>query len=189
MLAFPKNRTVVALLAFSALQLAACAPGSDPSARYFPVQRPSSRALQPVDSSPTGAVAGSVAIRGRISRPDPRLTPGVVAETDRLAVCQLPKRVRAPLSRSDQQTVLDEYGISVKESRRYGLDYLVPLQLGGAPVLANSWPVLIRGLGYHEKESLNARLRIAVCRGDIPLDVAQKQIATDWFALWLKFGS
>jgi hypothetical protein len=55
-------------------------------------------------------------------------------------------------------------------------------------VLANIWPIPTRGVGYHEKESLNARLRIDVCRGDIPLDLAQKQIAADWFSLWVKYG-
>ena len=38
-------------------------------------------------------------------------------------------------------------------------------------------------------ESLNARLRVAVCRGDIPVEVAQKQIATDWFALWVRLSA
>jgi len=66
---------------------------------------------------------------------------------------------------------------------------LVPLQLGGAPVQENIWPMLNRGFGFHEKASLNARLRIAVCRGDVPLDLVQKQIAQDWFSLWIKYGA
>jgi hypothetical protein len=178
------------VLGLVAVLLAACVgPGSDPSAPYFPSQRAIAHPAPPADSAPTGAVAGSVLVRGPISRPNLQLTPGVVAVTDRLAVCQGPKRMRVPLSPWDQQTVYDEYGISAKQARRYGMDYLVPLQLGGAPVVQNAWPVLVRGLGYHEKESLNARLRVSVCRGDIPLEVAQKQITTDWFALWVKLSA
>jgi hypothetical protein len=171
-----------------ALLVAGCGGPADPSASFFPTKKLAAAPPAAVDSNFSLPVGGPPIPRGSISRPDPQLTPGAVATHDLNMVCQGVKHPRAPISAIDQQAVFAAYQITTKQNR-YSLDYLVPLQLGGAPVQANIWPVLNRGVGFHQKASLNSRLRFAVCRGDVPLDVAQKQIATDWFSLWLRYGS
>lgn len=177
------------LVAALAVVITACASSSDPSAPYFPSNHINANAPPVVDGTATGAVSSSVVVRGAIARPNPALTPGVVAVNDLLAVCKQPRHIHIPVSALDQLAVFNAYKIGPDLARKYGLDYLVPLQLGGSPVQANIWPVPIRGVGFREKESLNARLRVAVCRGDIPLGLAQDQIAKDWFSLWVRYGS
>jgi hypothetical protein len=53
--------------------------------------------------------------------------------------------------------------------------------------MANLWPVPVNDVGFHEKERLNYKLRLVVCRGELPLDQAQQQIAQDWYSLWVKY--
>jgi hypothetical protein len=182
------HRVATGTLVMLTLLAAACSGAADPSARYFPTKAVTANPPASVDAIGPGPVVGSVIARGPISRPDPQLTPGVVAIHDLNALCQQARHPRAAISPAEQLAVFAAYKISDKQSHKYTLDYLVPLQLGGAPVQANIWPMLNRGFGFHEKASLNARLRIAVCRGDVPLDLVQKQIAQDWFSLWIKYG-
>lgn len=172
----------------------------DPSAAYFPST--AAHAPTPDPSAGQGAVdttSGAAATRllhGAVSRPDPKLTPGVVAVADLTTVCRGPKRVRglftptSPLvSPAEQQAIFAEYRISAVNSKHYGLDFLVPLQLGGANVRANIWPASnSHGVGFHEKEVLNIRLHELACRRQLPLDQAQKAVAADWVKLWLLYG-
>jgi hypothetical protein len=93
------------------------------------------------------------------------------------------------VSPADQQAIFDEYHIPAANTKHYGLDFLVPLQLGGANARANMWPVSTsHGVGFHEKEVLNIRLHELVCRRDLQLDQAQKAVAADWVKLWLVYG-
>jgi len=179
------------LAAILAALTVSCAPteSGDPSAPYFPTSRPTAPATPVVDPAATLPAAAGVAPRGPVARPNPTLTPGVVAVRDVTAICQQPKRTRAAIPFAQQQAIFNEYGISAQDSHKYGLDYLVPLQLGGATVNANLWPAAMRGIGFHEKQQLNARLRILVCRGEMPLAQAQQGIAADWYVLWLRYGS
>jgi hypothetical protein len=169
---------------------AGCAPvAADPSAPYFPATRPAAATAPPVDPGATLPTTRAVAASGPVARPNPALTPGVVATTDAAAVCQQPKRVRTPVPYAEQQALLAAYGIPAQDAHRYGLDYLVPLQLGGAAVSANLWPAATKGVGYHEKQQLNARLRTLVCRGEVALAAAQHDIAADWYTEWLRYGA
>lgn len=180
-----------ALLSVLALLGASCAASqgntSDPSARYFPSSQPTASAPAPAAA---GASVGSPQPAvGPVSRPNPRLTPGVVSVRDVTAVCQQPKRTRAAIPYPQQQAIFYEYRIWGQASSNYGLDYLVPLQLGGSTALANIWPAAISGIGFHEKEQLNYRLRLLVCQGGMPLDQAQHQVVGDWYALWIKYAT
>jgi hypothetical protein len=178
------------LLVVLAALAAACAPtAADPSAPYFPANRPAAATVAPVDPSATLPPTRAAAARGPVARPNPGLTPGVVALTDAAAVCQQPRRVRTPVPFAEQQAVLAAYGVPTQEAHKYGFDYLVPLQLGGAAVSANLWPAAVKGVGYHEKQQLNARLRILVCRGEVTLADAQHDIAADWYTEWLRYGA
>jgi hypothetical protein len=157
-------------------------PPGDPSARYF-------HDISPPPASATPDV-GPAILNGPIARPNHRLTPGVIATRDATAVCQQPIHVKPRLTYAEQRFVMSEYGIAVADEHNWGLDYLVPLQLGGADTQANLWPApLSGGLGYHEKEQLNYRMRTHVCQGDIPLDQTQQQMISDWSVLYAKYAA
>jgi hypothetical protein len=46
----------------------------------------------------------------------------------------------------------------------------------------------MHGVGFREKEILNIRLHVMVCQRAMPLDQAQRAVASDWVKLWLKVG-
>jgi hypothetical protein len=85
--------------------------------------------------------------------------------------------------------VLAAYKIPSQDAGQYGLDYLVPLDLGGSTSQANLWPASTKGIGYHEKETLNVRLHTLVCQGQLPLGQVQQELIADWYSLWLRYGS
>lgn len=186
-------------LAIIAVLTVAVACGGDPSAQYFQVQQSSSHGTS-LDATNgdqvTGATVDPRLLHGPVDRPDPKLTPGAVAITDLTAVCRLPKRVHAAFTLRDplislavQQAVFSEYSIPPAKAAHYGLDFLVPLQLGGANVRANIWPIAdTHGVGFREKEILNIRLHVLVCERQMPLDQAQRAVVSDWVNLWLRFG-
>lgn len=160
---------------------------ADPSAPYFPPSSPSPVASQ--GASANAAAAPSVGGLGPISRPDLRITPGVVAVRDVTAVCQAPKHTHIQIPYYVQLSVYASYGLPATAAASYGLDYLVPLQLGGAVVKANLWPAAIQGIGFHQKEQLNYRLRLMVCEQGLPLAQAQQDIVSDWYALWIRYAT
>ncbi len=165
-----RSALTAALLTALTLLVAGCATSaSDPSARYFSTKPvTSSPPARPDEGSTEPVVPGATA--SPVARPNPGLTPGVVAVRDPNVVCEQPMRVRTQTRYTD-----------------YGLDYLVPLNLGGAPEMANLWPVPVNDVGFHEKARLNYKLRLVVCRGELPLDEAQQQIAKDWYSLWSRY--
>jgi hypothetical protein len=192
------GRTAVGLTLIAAASALLVACSADPSASYFPAARatPDSHA----SALAAGAVAkpppGTLMPLGPIARPDPKLTPGVVSSTDVTTICRQSKRTagifsaRSPLiSLSDQQAIFNEYHIPPLQAKHFGLDFLVPLQLGGANTTANIWPVpLSRGLGFHQKEVLNIRVHIVVCHGEMSIDQAQRAFSSDWVKLWVLYG-
>jgi hypothetical protein len=59
----------------------------------------------------------------------------------------------------------------------------VPLELGGAPNdPRNLWPE--PGRTPNLKDELERRLREVVCAGEMPLSIAQREIAANWVALY-----
>jgi hypothetical protein len=65
------------------------------------------------------------------------------------------------------------------------VDHLVSLQLAGRNDLANLWPQSYKFPGAYEKDAVEGWLHRQVCLGKITLEDAQKQIATDWYKVWL----
>ncbi len=189
----PRPRaTKAALLTVIAMLASACGAAevstTDPSAQYFPTSSPNASAgSQGVNAGV--AAAPPAAALGPISRPNPLLTPGVVAVRDVTAVCQQPKHTRVPIPYYLQLSVFYAYRVPVQNAANYGLDFLVPLQLGGASVQANIWPASVQGIGFHQKEQLNYRLRTMVCEQGLPLGQAQQDIVSDWYALWTRYAT
>jgi hypothetical protein len=188
------------LLTVLALLSSGCA--ADPSAQYFAANAPAATPPPGIGPGP-GAGASQRqqgALKGPQARPDSKLTPGVIASKSIAVVCAGDRKVvkafspRNPVvSAIDLQAAFAAYRIPPPQQLHYGIDFLVPLQLGGANVRANIWPVVIvsnnRGAGFHEKEVLNIRLHVLVCHGQLPLADAQALVMKDWVALWVKYGA
>jgi hypothetical protein len=73
----------------------------------------------------------------------------------------------------------------------YELDHLIPLGLGGCPDCeTNLWPQS-RNLhpGAKEKDEVEDYLHRQVCSGALPLTEAQKEIASNWYAVYERIHS
>jgi hypothetical protein len=115
--------------------------------------------------------------------PSPIMTPGAVATTSAAEVCA-PGYARAHrhATISVRTLVYAEYRID-RHSGRFELDHLIPLELGGADVIANLWPQSESTVpGSHDKDRLENRLHALVCAGRFPVDQAQQEIAGNWIA-------
>jgi hypothetical protein len=128
-------------------------------------------------------------VSGPVSRPDLRLTPGAIATSDTAAVCLQSRRLRSPeIPPASQAAVYLEYGdTTTARQHGYRIDYLVPLDLGGAPVTANLWPAAIHGVGFYQKNQLDHIMHELVCQRSLTLGQAQRQIQQNWYATWLKY--
>jgi hypothetical protein len=88
-----------------------------------------------------------------------------------------------PFSEKDQ--VYAEYGITHHTAGEFEIDHLVPLELGGSNDIANLWPEAASPTpGFHEKDQVENYLHDQVCSGAMSLKDAQKQIATNWLAVY-----
>jgi hypothetical protein len=163
---------------------------SDTSSQYFP----KTRLLAPPPPPITGNVLNPnqlppSSISGKVDRPNPALTPGAVVSTDVNAVCAGPRSNGAPVTTQTEQALFAEYNIPWPlDKLRYHLNYLIPLDLGGAANLANLWPISVRGLSSHQKGQLDALLRARVCQGQVALAEVQQGYMKDWYGLWIRFG-
>ncbi len=128
-------------------------------------------------------------ISGGVSLPKTALTPGAVTTTDATTVCNLAQHASPPSVPSTVKLAIDiSYGyITSIEQNKYGFDFLVPYDLGGAPVQANIWPAAIRGTGFYQKLQTDARLREMVCRRTLTLAQAQHALEANWYAAWLRY--
>jgi hypothetical protein len=126
-------------------------------------------------------------IRGGISLPDSRLTPGAVTTSNANVVCNMGGRSSTPqVSLAMTAKVFAEYHEN-ETGPGYILDWLVPYNLGGAPVLANLWPAALKGTGFYQKVETDGVLRQMVCRRTLTLAQAQQLLETDWYSAWLRY--
>ena len=72
----------------------------------------------------------------------------------------------------------------------YEEDHLISLELGGAPrSVRNLWPEPYRAAeGARVKDKVENRLHDLVCSGRLPLRVAQRAIATNWWSAYRQYG-
>lgn len=132
--------------------------------------------------------------------PDPALTPGAlnpaVTQADiRQTICVRgwTRTVRPPEWYTERlkRRQIREYGYPDRWLRDYEEDHLVPLELGGSPTSArNLWPEPHRvagGWGSYAKDRLENRLNHLVCRGQLTLASARRQIAANWVAAYRRF--
>ncbi len=125
----------------------------------------------------------------RSAVPQARLTPGDTVFMSKADVCTSAlENDPAAVPASLRQAVFREYGVSEDQPREYELDYLITPKLGGATSLRNLWPEPYSARwNARVKDQLEDRLHSMVCRGDIDLATAQRDIATDWVAAYRKY--
>jgi hypothetical protein len=125
------------------------------------------------------------------------LTPGSVRTIDKRQVCEggSTKQFRHT-TEAMKREVYALYGVDksktlVPEKNAvpplYEIDHLISLELGGADEVENLWPQpYYQHPGAHEKDRLENEFHKMVCAGRMDLMEAQREIATDWYAAYLK---
>jgi len=119
--------------------------------------------------------------------PDLACTPGdIFPEATKAAICTpgYSRSVRdVPVEVKD--AVYAAYGIASHTAGQYEVDHLVSLELGGSNDIANLWPEAAAPKpGFHEKDEVENALHDQVCAGQIELPTAQREIATNWLAVY-----
>ncbi|MFB6536432.1 hypothetical protein ACFCY8_17240 [Streptomyces noursei] len=145
------------------------------------------------------AHAATTCSRSHLPLPDATCQPGaynpdVTQSTIDSTIC-VPgwtKTVRPPVSYTTPLKIkqIAEYGYSDTDTADYEEDHLVPLELGGAPRdPKNLWPEPRYGNEpAASKDSVENKLKTAVCNGTVQLDAARSAIATDWTTALSKVG-
>ncbi|HEX8898040.1 MAG TPA: HNH endonuclease signature motif containing protein [Chthoniobacterales bacterium] len=105
--------------------------------------------------------------------PNPKLTPGRVAERD---------KDRAGVTVAMERKVFARYRLPWASRAEFKVDHLIPVALGGADTLDNLWPQKIRAKPYgaDRKELLAEVLLQKVRAGKMTLAQAQEEIRRDW---------
>jgi len=130
--------------------------------------------------------------------PDPKCTPGAINPSvtqdnikNTICVPGYTKTIRPPVGYTAPLKIklMKSYGFTDSRSN-YEFDHLIPLAVGGHPTdVKNLFPEPGYGqYNFHIKDRFENYLHRAVCNGSIKLSDAQKEIATDWIAYWIKAG-
>jgi hypothetical protein len=68
------------------------------------------------------------------------------------------------------------------------VDHLISLQLGGSNDIKNLWPQPYTGQwNAHMKDGLENTLHSKVCKGEVTLHDAQRDISSNWIEAWKKY--
>jgi hypothetical protein len=112
--------------------------------------------------------------------PDPKLTPGRVAATE---------KDRGGVNLAMEQKVFARYHLPWEWRARYKIDHLIPLELGGADTIDNLWPQSLRAKPYgaDRKELLTEVLLDRIRAGRITIAQAQEQIRKDWIDAFVDY--
>jgi len=113
---------------------------------------------------------------------NPAVTPSTINQT--ICVSGWTATVRPPTSYTNplkQQGIID-YGYSDTSMADYEEDHFVPLELGGSPRdPGNLWPEPHAGTpNSYSKDTVENRLKRAVCDGEAGLRAAQDALISDW---------
>jgi hypothetical protein len=120
-------------------------------------------------------------------KPDHVLTPGATRRVELSEICTLADDDLDPkVSPDKEHAVFQAYGLNERAARAYQVDYLINPQLGGDDELENLWPEPYHATVWNAtaKDALETRLHGMVCSGQIDLEAAQQELATDWIAAY-----
>jgi len=122
--------------------------------------------------------------------PNPKLTPGsIFTQATRQDICVpgYTRRVRH-VPPDVKRSVYRSYGIRHHQPGEYEVDHLISLELGGDNQPTNLWPEPYQGpWNAHIKDDLEDELHRRVCAGTVPLQVAQREISSNWVAAYRKY--
>ncbi|HTX92846.1 MAG TPA: hypothetical protein VMC09_16670 [Anaerolineales bacterium] len=161
--------------------IVACISG--PSATSIPA------VTDATDQNPTADLNPTIDPAHQPYLPNPQMTPGDVLDVSITDICTpgYSSKVRNVPDSVKTQVYL-EYGIPSHQPGDYEVDHLVSLELGGSNSIKNLWPEPYHGdLNAHVKDKLENKLHDMVCNGEINLESAQHEIATDWVAAYIKY--
>ncbi len=123
--------------------------------------------------------------------PKHTLTPGDVLTTDASVVCAsgYSKSVRNVPSK-EKREVYAEYNTPYPQPQGANeVDHFISLELGGSNDIKNLWLEPASPTpGFHEKDKVENYLHQQVCSGAMTLVEAQREIATDWYAVYLRMA-
>jgi hypothetical protein len=110
--------------------------------------------------------------------PDPKLTPGKVALTN---------KDRTGVTEEMERRVFSLYQIPWRRRSEFKVDHLIPKELGGADAIENLWPQSrsVRPYNSKRKEYLTKRLLARIAAGEISRAQAQKEIREDWISCFV----
>lgn len=128
------------------------------------------------------------------------LTPGAIRTNSPDDVCStVSTRAYRKTTEAMKRSVYEAYGVDKTQplpgdavplnakAPWFEIDHLISLELGGADDVKNLWPQpYYEHPGAREKDAVENYLHAQVCKGNITLADAQKQIADDWYAIYLK---
>ena len=105
--------------------------------------------------------------------PNPKLTPGRVAQTE---------KERGGVTVKLEQRVFARYHLPWTRRAEFKIDHLIPPELGGADTLDNLWPqsLRVKPYGADRKELLTEVLLDKVRTGRMTLAQTQEEIRRDW---------
>jgi hypothetical protein len=132
--------------------------------------------------------------------PDPVRTPGaanpdITQDDIDQTICNpewSTRSIRPPVNYTNRLKFeqIEEYGDSDTNPRDYEEDHLIPLELGGNPTdPRNLWPepyeTSISDGGARSKDKVENYLHREVCASDLTLEEAQREIASDWYHVYV----
>jgi hypothetical protein len=159
---------------------------------FRPVSAESAKPAPQVQTTGTHAShAGPDAIYPDLAKTPGAADPAVTPENIQKTICRhgYTKTVRN-VGAAVKRAVFDRYGVAYVP-RRYEVDHLISLELGGSNDVDNLWPEPYCPLpragdcfGAREKDVVENWLRREVCSGRLSLRDAQVAIVNDWFAVY-----
>ena len=162
--------------------------GNQEHLRRVPILAESPLYRQPSQSlTPPGLLPRRDLTPGAI---DPRVTQGNLGDT----ICRqgYTATVRPPFEYTNamKHRLMRLYGV-MGSIHDYELDHLIPLELGGCPDCeSNLWPQPRNvSPGAAEKDEVENYLHREVCSGGLALAEAQREIATDWYAVYERIAA
>lgn len=130
---------------------------------------------------------------GLLILPNPTLTPGVSTPItqEKLCTTQWGKDARH-VTPGMKRAVFKAYGLKGNDDPKCPceIDHLISRELGGADVTKNLWPQPYKQVGLWNattKDRVENRLHQEVCKGNIPLEQAQKEISTDYRIPYVRY--
>jgi len=117
------------------------------------------------------------------------LTPGATRPVRVGELCAGRESTERSIPAEVRQAVLRDYRMETVPAHEYELDYLITPELGGSADRLNLWPERYGAPVWNArvKDELEHLLPQLVCRGELDLATAQRDIAANWIAAYKKY--